>query len=149
VQGGEAKSGKHNKHGMNLRVIASPDGDIVRVPGALSGAVHDNKAERIWGVLAELQAAGRVTLADKGHQASTYAKIPYCGKNKPHCHKQANKRTRKPGAPGERANAQLKTAQDLARPPQAPLLPLARRAARQSHPRIAAPRGITRMEKTH
>jgi RimJ/RimL family protein N-acetyltransferase len=40
-------------------------------------------------------------------------------------------------------------AQDLARPPQAPLLPLARRAARQSHPRTAAPRGITRMEKAH
>jgi hypothetical protein len=34
-------SGRHRKHGMNLQVIASPDGDIVRVSGPLPGAVHD------------------------------------------------------------------------------------------------------------
>jgi Helix-turn-helix of DDE superfamily endonuclease/DDE superfamily endonuclease len=38
-------SGKHKKHGMNLQVIASPDGDILRVSGALPGSVHDKKAE--------------------------------------------------------------------------------------------------------
>ena len=38
-------SGKHKKHGMNLQVIANPDGDIVWVSGALPGAVHDKKAE--------------------------------------------------------------------------------------------------------
>ena len=54
-------SGKHRKHGMNLQVIASPDGDIVWVSGALPGSVHDKKAEWIWGVLAELEAAGLVT----------------------------------------------------------------------------------------
>ena len=75
-------SGKHHRHGMNLQVIASPDGDIVWVSGALPGSVHDKKAEWIWGVLAELEAAGLVTLADKGYQGSTYAKIPYRGKNK-------------------------------------------------------------------
>ena len=32
-------SGKHRKHGMNLQVIASPDGDIVWVSGPLPGAV--------------------------------------------------------------------------------------------------------------
>ena len=72
-------SGKHKKHGMNLQVIASPDGDILWVSGALPGSVHDKKAEWIWGVLAELEAAGLVTLADKGYQGSTYAKIPYKG----------------------------------------------------------------------
>ena len=41
-------SGKHRKHGMNLQVIASPDGDILWVSGALPGAVHDKKAEWIW-----------------------------------------------------------------------------------------------------
>ena len=41
-------SGKHCKHGMNLQVIASPDGDILWVSGALPGSVHDKKAERIW-----------------------------------------------------------------------------------------------------
>ena len=40
------------------------------VSGALPGAVHDKKAEWIWGVLAELEAAGLVVLADKGYQGS-------------------------------------------------------------------------------
>jgi hypothetical protein len=47
-------SGKHKRHGMNLQVIASPDGDILWVSGALPGSVHDKNAEWIWGVLAEL-----------------------------------------------------------------------------------------------
>ena len=102
-------SGKHRKHGMNLQVIASPDGDIVWVSGALPGAVHDKKAEWIWGVLAELEAAGLVVLADKGYQGSEYAKLPYRGKNKPDSQKQANKAHAKLRSPGERANAQLKT----------------------------------------
>jgi hypothetical protein len=41
-------SGKHKKHGMNLQVIASPDGDILWVSGPLPGSVHDKKAEWIW-----------------------------------------------------------------------------------------------------
>src|ERR1035438_7154659 len=83
-------SGKHKRHGMNLQVIASPDGGILWVSGALPGSVHDKKAEWIWGVLAALEAAGLVTLADKGYQGSTYAKLPYRGKNKPESQKQAN-----------------------------------------------------------
>jgi DDE superfamily endonuclease len=102
-------SGKHKKHGMNLQVIASPDGDILWVSGALPGSVHDTKAEWIWGVLAELEAAGLVTLADKGYQGAAHAKIPYRGRNKPESQKQANRAHAKLRAPGERANAQLKT----------------------------------------
>ena len=102
-------SGKHKKHGMNLQVIASPAGDVLWVSGALPGSVHDKKAEWIWGVLAELEAAGLVTLADKGYQGSAYAKIPYKGKNKPESQKQANTAHAKLRSPGERANAQLKT----------------------------------------
>ena len=102
-------SGKHHKHGMNLQVIASPGGDILWVSGALPGSVHDKKAEWIWGVLDELEAAGLVTLADKGYQGSAHAKIPYRGKNKPESQKQANRAHAKLRAPGERANAQLKT----------------------------------------
>jgi len=102
-------SGKHKKHGMNLQVIASPHGDILWVSGALPGSVHDKKAEWIWGVLAELEAAGLVTLADKGYLGSNYAKIPYRGKNKPQSQKEANRAHAKLRAPGERANAQLKT----------------------------------------
>ena len=54
------------------------------------------------GVLAELEAAALVTLAGKGYQGSTYAKIPYKGKNKPDSQKQANKAHAKLRAPGER-----------------------------------------------
>jgi DDE superfamily endonuclease len=79
------------------------------VSGALPGSVHDKKAEWIWGVLAELEAAGLITLAGKGYQGSTYAKIPYRGKNKPESQKQANRAHAKLRAPGERANAQIKT----------------------------------------
>src|SRR3984957_3940695 len=69
----------HKRHGMNLQVIASPTGDILWVSGALPGSVHDKKAEWVWGVLDELEAAGLVTLADKGYRGSTHAKIPYRG----------------------------------------------------------------------
>jgi len=102
-------SGKHRKHGMNLQVIASPDGDIVWVSGPLPGSVHDKKAEWIWGVLAELEAAGLIVLADKGYQGAAHAKVPYKGKNKPPSQKDANKAHAQLRSPGERANAQLKT----------------------------------------
>jgi hypothetical protein len=78
-------------------------------PGALPGSVHDKKAEWIRGVLRELEAAGLVTLADKGYQGSTYARTPYKGKNKPESQKQANRAHAQLRSPGERANAQLKT----------------------------------------
>jgi hypothetical protein len=62
---------------MNLQVIASPTGEIVWVSGPLPGAVHDTKAAWIWGVLRELEAAGLVTLADKGYQGAAHARTPY------------------------------------------------------------------------
>ena len=139
-------SGKHKRHGMNLQVIASPHGDILWVSGALPGSVHDKKAEWIWGVLAELEAAGLVTLADKGYQGSTYAKIPYKGKNQARVPERGQPRPRETPVTwraGERP------AQDMAHPPQAPLLPLARRTTRKSHPRIADPRSKRRMKKAH
>jgi hypothetical protein len=102
-------SGRHRKHGMNLQVIASPGGDIVWVSGALPGSVHDMKAAWIRDVLAELEAAGLVTLADKGCQGAAHAKIPYRGRNKPRSQKEANRAHARLRAPGERANAQLKT----------------------------------------
>ena len=84
---------------MNLQVIASPDGDILWVSGALPGSVHDKKAEWIWGVLAELEAAGLVTLADKGYQGSTYAKIPYKGRTSRNPRNRPIRRTRDYGHP--------------------------------------------------
>jgi DDE superfamily endonuclease len=60
-------------------------------------------------VLDELEKAGLVTLAAKGYTGSTWAKVPYKGKNKPEPQKEANRAHAKLRAPGERANAQLKT----------------------------------------
>jgi hypothetical protein len=76
---------------------------------ALPGSVHDKNAQWIRGVLAEPEAAGLVVLADKGYRGSSHAKIPYIGKNKPESQKAANRAHAKLRAPGERANAQLKT----------------------------------------
>jgi hypothetical protein len=41
-------SGEHRRHGMNVQVIGSREGDILWVSGALPGAVHDISAARIW-----------------------------------------------------------------------------------------------------
>jgi hypothetical protein len=101
-------SGKHKRHGVNLQVIASPDGALLWVSGGLPGSVHDKRAEWIWGVIDELEKAGILTLADKGYHGSTWAKTPYKGKGKPESQKEANRAHAKLRGPGERANAQLK-----------------------------------------
>ena len=103
-------SGKHRRHGMNLQVIASPNGEILWVSGPLPGAVHDLNAARIWCIVRELAAAGLIVLADKGyHGAGEHIRTPYKGTNKPESQKAANRAHAKLRSPGERANAQLKT----------------------------------------
>jgi DDE superfamily endonuclease/Helix-turn-helix of DDE superfamily endonuclease len=136
-------SGKHKRHGMNLQVIASPGGDILWVSGALAGAVHDKRAEWIRGVLAELEAAGLVVLADKG---SEYAKIPYRGRNKAGIPESGQPRPRE--TPRTRRTRE-RAAQELAHPPQAAPLSLACRTTGQSHPCAGDPRRIRRLEKAH
>jgi hypothetical protein len=103
-------SGKHRRHGMNLQVISSPAGEILWVSGPLPGATHDLTAARIWGIVRELEAAGLIVLADKGYiGAGQHVLTPYRGRNKPASQKAANSAHAKLRAPGERANAQLKT----------------------------------------
>jgi hypothetical protein len=139
-------SGKHRRHGMNLQVIASPGGDILWVSGPLPGSVHDKKAEWIWGVLAELDAAGLIVLCPLGLPGRDARESPVPGEEQAPIPER-----REPGA-RETAltrRARERPAQDLAHPRQAPMLPLARRPARQGHPRIADPRGKRRMKKAH
>lgn len=105
-------SGKHKKHGVNLQVIASPHGDVLWVSGGLPGSVHDKRAEWTWGVLDELQAAGLAVLADSGYQGAQCAHLPYKkrkGGKILDSEKEANRAHARLRAPGERANAQLKT----------------------------------------
>jgi hypothetical protein len=102
--------GKHHRHGMNLQLIAAPDGEILWVSGPLPGTVHDLTAARIWGIVRELAAAGLVVLADKGyHGAGDHIHVPYRGRNKPASQKDANRAHAQLRSPGERANAQLKS----------------------------------------
>jgi DDE superfamily endonuclease len=102
-------SGKHRKHGMNPQVIASPHGDIVWVSGPLPGAVHDLTAARIWGIIRELAASGLIALGDKGYLGEDCIRTPYQGRNKPASQKEADRAHARLRAPGERANAQLKS----------------------------------------
>ena len=103
-------SGKHRKHGMNLQVIASPEGEILWVSGPLPGSAHELTAARIRGIIRELAASGLIVLADKGyHGAGEPVITPYRGRNKPASQKSANRADARLRAPGERANAQLKT----------------------------------------
>jgi hypothetical protein len=115
-------SGKHKAHGMNLQVIASPDGTILWVSGQLPGSTHDTAAARIWSILAALRDAGLIALGDKGYHGyddtGQQVIIPYKGRNKPQSQKDANRAHARLRAPGERTNTQL---QVLAHPAQAPL----------------------------
>jgi hypothetical protein len=60
------------------------------------------------GVLAELETAGLVTLADKGYHEHV-REDPVPGEEQARIPKEANRAHARRRAPGERANAQLKT----------------------------------------
>ncbi|GAB3890341.1 IS5/IS1182 family transposase [Kibdelosporangium lantanae] len=106
-------SGKHKRHGVNLQVIASPDGTILWVSGDLPGSTHDTAAARIWNILADLRDAGLIALGDKGYHgydpSGHHVITPYKGRNKPESQKDANRTHARLRGPGERAHAQLKT----------------------------------------
>jgi hypothetical protein len=102
-------SGKHRKHGMNLQVIASPDGDIVWVCGPLPGAVHDLTAARIGGIVRGLAGCGLVVPGDKGCLGEDGSRTPCRGRNKPASPKDAHRAHARLRAPGGRASAQLKS----------------------------------------
>jgi hypothetical protein len=57
--------GKHERHGVNLQVIVSPDGTILWVSGQLPGSAHDTAAARVWNILAALRDAGLIALATR------------------------------------------------------------------------------------
>jgi hypothetical protein len=64
-------SGKHKRHGVNLQVIASPDGTILWVSGELPGSTHDTAAARIWNILATLRDAGLIAWVTRATTATT------------------------------------------------------------------------------
>ena len=101
-------SGKHCKHGMNLQVIASPDGDILWVSGALPGSVHDKKAERIWASWTSWRPQAWSPWPTTGTRAPR-TRRSRIGQEQAGIPEAANRAHAKLRAPGERANARLKT----------------------------------------
>jgi hypothetical protein len=103
-------SGKHRRHGMNLQVTASPDGDIVRVPGPLPGAVHDLTAAQVRGIIRELAACGLVVPGDKGlpRRGHHPDALPGAGTSPPPT-RDASRAHARHRAPGERASARLRS----------------------------------------
>lgn len=98
--------GKHPKHGMNLQVIAGPDGTIVGVSGSLPGSVHDLRAARIGGIIRGLAGAGLLVVADKGYAgAGEHVTAAYKGRDKPESQKTAHRSHARLRGPGERARS--------------------------------------------
>ncbi|MET9088881.1 IS5 family transposase [Streptomyces sp. NPDC004237] len=74
-------SGKHKKHGMNVQVIADPNGRLPWASPALAGAVHDVRAAREHGIIDALAEAGIDCWADNDYQGSGgTVRHPYRGR---------------------------------------------------------------------
>lgn len=63
-------SGKHNRHGVNMQVIADASGRLVWASPALPGSAHDLSAARTHGIIDALTNANVMTFADKGYQGA-------------------------------------------------------------------------------
>ena len=102
-------SGKHKQHGMNIQVVAAPDGEPLWTSWSLPEAVHDTKAARIWKIAERIEDAGLLGLGDKGYAGlADVVFCPFKGRGKPRWKKDANAAHAKLRSPGERAIAQLK-----------------------------------------
>ncbi len=101
-------SGKHKQHGMNVQVVAAPDGEPRWPSWSLLGSVHDVRAARVWRI-AERIAAGLLGPGDKGYVGlSQVVFCPFKGRGNPQWKKDANSDHVKLRNTGERAIAQIK-----------------------------------------
>ncbi|MGJ6966340.1 transposase family protein, partial [Streptosporangium sp. G11] len=76
------RCGKHEMHGMNIQVLAAPDGTPLWSSGSLPGSVHDLKAARIWSLIRRLHACELIALADKVYVgAGPRVPVPYKGRS--------------------------------------------------------------------
>ncbi|WP_426502974.1 transposase family protein [Dactylosporangium sp. McL0621] len=113
-------SGKHQRHGVNVQIVADAVGRLVWASPALPGAVHDLTAAHTHDIIDALSSAGVMTFADKGHQGpGGTVRTPF----KRHRHRPKLSRRQKAvhkthaniPARGERAIATLKTWKILAK----------------------------------
>jgi hypothetical protein len=113
-------SGKHQRHGVNVQVIADAVGRLVWASPALPGSVHDLTAARTHGIIEALSRAEVMTFADRGYQgAGGSVRTPFKRRRfRPTLsrrQKAVNRAHAKVRARGERAIATLKTWKILAK----------------------------------
>ncbi|MEL5957312.1 transposase family protein [Streptomyces sp. CLV115] len=74
-------SGKHQKHDMNVQILADPFGRLLWASPALPGAVHDVRAAREHGIIDALTRVGATCWADKGYRGTGgTVRTPYWGR---------------------------------------------------------------------
>ncbi|WKK20818.1 transposase family protein [Streptomyces olivoreticuli] len=102
-------SQKHRQHGMNVQVIARPDGTPLWFSRALPGRTHDLTAARAHGVIQACLTRQVLVLADRAYRgANGTVRTPYYGRDLPEKYAQFNRDHARLRAPGERAFARLK-----------------------------------------
>ncbi|MGW9436135.1 IS5 family transposase [Streptomyces sp. NPDC055607] len=104
-------SQKHRKHGMNVQVIARPDGTPLWFSRATPGRTHDLTAARAHGIVQACLTREILVLADRAYQgAGATVRTPYKNhREQPEQYQQFNRDHARLRAPGERAFAQLKS----------------------------------------
>ena len=63
-------SGKHQRHGVNVQVIADAAGRLIWASATLPGSTHDLTAARTHGIIDALTRADVMTFADMGYQGA-------------------------------------------------------------------------------
>ncbi|MFD9903019.1 transposase family protein [Streptomyces sp. NPDC059063] len=103
-------SQKHQKHGMNVQVIARPDGTPLWFSRATAGRTHDLTAARAHGIVQACLTRQIPVLADRAYQGAgaTFRTPYYRHREQPQRYQQSNHDHARLRAPGERAFAQLK-----------------------------------------
>ncbi|GJF33658.1 hypothetical protein KNE206_63580 [Kitasatospora sp. NE20-6] len=114
-------SQKHRKHGMNVQVIATPDGTPLWFSRALPGRTHDLTAARAHGIVQACLTREILVLADRACQgAGATVRTPHYRHHElPDHYKQYNRDHARPTRPGR---TRLRPAQDMEDLPQGPVL---------------------------
>nr|WP_116209054.1 transposase family protein [Streptomyces olivoreticuli] len=102
---------KHKRHGMNVQVVARPDGTPLWFSRALPGQIHDLTAARAHGIVQACLTRQILVLADRAYQgAGATVRTPHYGHRElPKHYRRFNRAHARLRTPGERASARLKT----------------------------------------
>ncbi|MGX8904719.1 transposase family protein [Streptomyces netropsis] len=138
---------KHKQHGMNVRVVAAPDGIPLWFSRPLPGRTHDLTAARAHSILEACltrKSSSWPTGPTRGrrHRPHPY----YRHRELPGHYQRFNRDHARLRAPGERAFARLKT--NLAHPPTDPILNQPHQPHRGCRPHTPHPQ-LLKMKEVH